>query len=594
MSSNRRTAFARTPRGANNQVPISGPSARIDNRFLDSLTNARLEQDLSTVLKKAGAELEIIIRSNGRGNYRVVRYGHGEVLGDSTDVQRVNSGLLNFINDERKSILKESVSGKTRATFAGIVALSKEKRYEEFVPRPIRTFNKGFVDVFRCISAQLDMLSNNLELIASVPSVGAANDMVRNHLIETAKRTKTALAKYLVYKAGMGEDDAPQRLNDFLLTEEAMVWVFTRLTSQKMQLGGKDFEYRRVYFPRDPTKGLSLTFQELRSSTVTESQVGVLAGMKGTAGFNASEFIRGFTGIPRDWDLQKYGPDDPARVLKNVPWMVVPFAGAVTVEEVFAALGRTNDKGFSWNVGDTVSIPDIVKFLGTIQKRMFYVVLPRPSTKAGLISKVFPGFVYDRSRADKRPVYTQLLAWSKETGSDASWFAKVQGPTRNVAASNTVGEFATTILGVADTTLVALVATAKVVTNRGFDSGETRIDPDFWSEISTLRGAMTKQQVDDHLAGILDAALVASKKQKDVDWVRLARSPLSGSGKVLLVALKQKGYSALSVRVEVWLRSFLTGHLQGTVAEVIHANLDAFLANPVMFTAADSPLAFMD
>jgi len=224
---------------------------QVNKQFLDRMTQARLAPDMATVLTKASADLSITVQPNGKGNFTVS--SSGRTIGDSQDVQKVQS-LGTFINDERKSIVKTSVSALAKKTIAAIVQVSRDPAFRDELERPITRVDKSFVDIYRTVNSQADMLNANLQQVVNVEATGVANERVRNHLLETGARCREALGKYLLYRAGLPEGEEALKLNEFLGRSNVMSWVYTRLSAQKMQLGGKDFEYRKVYFPKDPTR----------------------------------------------------------------------------------------------------------------------------------------------------------------------------------------------------------------------------------------------------------------------------------------------------------------------------------------------------
>jgi len=140
------------------------------------MTEARIAPDMATVLTKTGSELAITLQANGKGNFTISN--QGRVLGDSADVQKVQS-LGSFINDERKAIVKSSVSAVAKKTIAAVVLTSRDAAFADQVPRPVSRIDKSFVDIFRTISAQAEMLNTNVRAINQTEAVGLANELVK-------------------------------------------------------------------------------------------------------------------------------------------------------------------------------------------------------------------------------------------------------------------------------------------------------------------------------------------------------------------------------------------------------------------------------
>jgi len=552
------------------------------------MTQARLAPDMATVLTKAGAELAITIQPNGKGNFTI--NSGTRVLGDSADVQKVQS-LGSFINDERKAIVKTSVSALAKKTIAAIVAVSRDPAFAEQVPRLITHIDKSFVDVFRTVNAQADMLNANLQLITQTVTVGDENERVRNHLLETGNRVRQALGSYLLYRAGIAEGDEPRKLNEFLHENRVMSWVFTRLCAQKLQLGGKDFEFRKVYFPKDPTKGLQITFRELKDADVRENQGGVLAGLSIYLGLLSAKTIRAVCGIPADWNLITL--EGPAKVLANVPILVVPFHKAVNLEEYFSILAQNGDRGLPWSVGNTVNPQDVLKFLGTIPKRLAYGFIGRARFSAPWYENLFPGFVHDPTSSEGRSVFSQLLTQFRSGNLKTEYFGDVNGANSYAKSRVTVPPLIVAVMDTPPDSDLAKKVIQYVSDNmKLIPNGETQSVVDSWAAIVSRRD-MTDEKCAELLTGVLSVNLDPRSKDARTGDIRMARSGISPQGASLIREFKRRGYAALSSRVDQWLRSFLSVELQGSVAEVIAARLEASLATPIQFGRGDS-LVFLE
>jgi hypothetical protein len=583
-SSNRRTAFARVPRGKNSESATMPTATMINKQFLDRMTQARVAPDMATVLTKANAELSITIQPNGKGNFTVV--SAGRVIGDSQDVQKVQS-LGSFINDERKAIVKTSVSALAKKTIAAIVQVSRDPAFTDEVPRPITRIDKAFVDIYRTVNAQAEMLNVNMQLVNATEANGAANERVRNHLLETGSRIREVLGKYLLYRAGIAEGTEAVKLNEYLIEGLVMSWVFTRLCSQKMQLGGRDFEYRKVYFPKDPTKGIQVTFRELRTIALRNNQGGILAGMGPYQGLWGDGLVRTLCGIPRDWDLDDF--NQQAKVLANVPFPVVPFSGAVATEEHFAILAQNGERGLPWAVGNTISPQDILKFLGTIPKRVAYGFIGRARFAAAIYENLFQGFHFEAAviERDGRSVFNQLLNQFRAGQVNSDFFAIARGD-HGTEPGPVLPALITTVMDVPGDQAPGTQVRIQFRTGIGsIPNGETSSTQDIWAAITTRR-SMTDEACAGILNGILATNLDPRSKDARTSDIRSARSGLSVAGNSLVREFKRRGYHALGSRVDQWLRSFLTTDLQGSVAEVVAARLEASLATPIEFGRGDT------
>jgi len=584
MSSIRRTAFARTPRGKPGGA-VAPAQTQINKKFLDQITQARVTPDMATVLTKTAAALAITIQANGKGNFTI--NSGDQVIGDSSDVQKVQS-LGTFINDERKAILKTSVSSIAKKTLAAVVQVSTDPAFLDQVPRPITRIDKSFVDVYRAVNAQAEMLNVNMQQIVQTNPVGSANEMVRNHFIETGARIRVALGEYLLYRGGIAEGDQPIKLNEFLTRKLVLGWVFTRLCDQKMQLVGKDFEFRKVYFPKDPTKGLQITFRELKSAELLGNQGGVLGSMSVFRGLWSDDSVRAICGIPPEWDLNNF--DGPSNVLMNVPFLVVPSFHAVTLEEHFSVLAQNGDRGLPWNVGNTMTPQDTMRFLGTIPKKISYGFIGMPRFCAPWYENLFPGFTFDLAATERadRSVFNQLMTQFRAGQIGTTFFADVCGENGYATARTTVPPLVLAVMDMPSDNVLSRETIQRITTGMiAIANGETQPAADAWAAIATRRN-MSDERCNSLLNGILSVNLEPRNKDARTGDIRTARCGISPEGSSLVREFKRRGYQALAVRIDQWLRSFLTTRLQAAVADVISARLEASLATPVQFGRGDT------
>jgi hypothetical protein len=369
-----------------------------------------------------------------------------------------------------------------------------------------------------------------------------------------------------------------------------MSWVFTRLCAQKLQLGGRDFEYRKLYFPKDPTKGITITFQELGEEDLLGNQGGILVGMSAFQGLWRPPTLRSICGIPNDWDIHDYS--GPAKVFKNVPFMVVPCPGAVSVEEHFTVLAQHGDRGLPWNVGNTSTPQDTMKFLGTVPKRIAYGFLGRPRFSAPWYESLFPGFHFDYQAAERenRSVFSQMLTQFRAGTITSAFFTKVVG--RGLTAADAtvfIQPLVFTVMDIPpDNTLARTISAQLAGYNDPIPNGEVGAAQDLWGAIVSRRN-MDDAHCDEILNGILVVDLGKAKsKSTGKGDIRTARSGLSAQGATLVRELKRRNYGMLANRIDQWCRSFLSTELQGSVAEVIHARLEASLATPIQFGRGDT------
>ncbi|KAI0995949.1 hypothetical protein K3495_g12233 [Podosphaera aphanis] len=334
----------------------------INKDYLESVSRAQMNADMSAVLSKTGSTLHVEIQPGGKGTITVQH--KGAVMADALDVQRMLT-LGSFINNERKAVLKESVAGKAMKFIAVLMKADEVAKTDQSAK--IERVDPTFTDAYRAVRAQLDTLNANLALVSEVPASTGANFTARAHLCESGRRIYFAAAKFLAHRLKMkSASEENRKFNEFLLEERVPIWVFNRLTGQKLQIGAKDFEYRRLYFPKDPTKGFYLTFQDIISEPLRDNQGPILRSMRPFGGMLTEAFVKGFCGIPASWDIKDFTNESEAKVLRNVPILIPPTADMYTVDEIFLTIGKSGDKGLPWNSGGSSTPQDLLKFLGTV------------------------------------------------------------------------------------------------------------------------------------------------------------------------------------------------------------------------------------
>lgn len=575
--SSRRTAFARVPRGTGKNSSPSGGTIRIDKRFLDQFTHARMSAELSTVLTNTGGEVQVNLGPNGSGTYKVVDRS-GSVLADEADFAKIQT-LGSFINEERKAILKGSVSTKTQKFLAGMVSLEKVLAEGKTLK-----FTKAFVDIFRTVQAQVDTLSQNAEVFNEVSEEDPVNYPVAQYVQDQTTRIRVAAVNFLVHRATLGPDEEAKKLNDFLFEKGVIMWVYNRLTAAKISPLSREQEARHVFFPRDPTKGMTISWREWKTAAVRENQGSMLTGMKNFQYFFSNEVVRKFTNSPESWDLDQFGPKDPARVLAGVPILVPIPVFLIKKEEVFGALARSGDKGMSWSVGNATDPSAVLKFMGTVPKRIQCGFFQSALTKVPLLETMFKGFKYDPANEEKRGVYAQIAHWGKSVDG-RSWFER----SINDMAYKTLSQVLILTMGVtpADDFGRLLIANCSGDKSPDIKKGVALSEPDRWVQIASTAMGLSAEAVKQSLTGKLEADLTSAKKRKENKTFLTARSQLSPAGVQLSASLRQRRYIELSSRVEEWLRTFLTTSIQTAVASLLAARLEAHLSAPVAVDKSD-------
>lgn len=597
--------FARIPRGKQvSNAPKSG-QMKIDRKFVQSFEQAVLDQGLQTIMLNTSSTINLTVGATGGNAISLTR--NGEVVADKADMQKILN-IDSFIVSERKQVQKEATSANLEASLSAIVEMSKEPS----MGPPVTKLPNGYLDVYRGISAQMKTLAENTKAIEALEVTGEANELVKNYLLAQSARIRAAAGNFIRYRAATNEDE-PDKLNRFLKAEKVLNWVFLRLTQQKLSVNAAGFQIKNLLFPKDPSKGLAVSMYELMTDEIRNNQGGILSGMTvATSVLKNENFVRRFCNIANDVPILDFENNDVAKSMMNVPIMVVP--PYIAVSDVVDILAKQGLRGFAWNVGNTLTPQDNLKFLGTLFKRVHYLSLTRANNKIDLLQELIPGFEYSHEALSK-DVYVQLKTFAKD---HADVLVTLLG-TLNSKSNSSLGErvvlfrLLTDVLQISpgDQTALGTVAHALrlIMTNGRFPPGQTPeafteipfgnigLVNDTWSSIIGRRDMRTDREANKALLRtVMDKLPGGNSKKNTADRrnrIGAVRSTLGTTALGTLAVLKQRRFDALAQVLEQWFRSFLNLDIQGAVANLILAKLEWHLSQPISSTRNER-MAFID
>jgi len=577
MSSQRKAAFARVPRNPTKE-PKKPDLIRIDANYLSKFEKASMNPDLGTVMNKTNSRLHIEVGAAGAPSYNLWDSA-GKVVADKADILRIQTMGSN-ITKERKQALGEEVGLRTRATIAAFVQKGAE------IGRPIPMFHKGFLPVYRSVNTQYDILARNNEAIEAHQTKDPGAETVRKALIEMGRRTSSAIGEYMYHRATLGEEETPLKLNHFLRVRFVPVYFYNRLTGAIVNTSAPGFDIKTLVFPKDPTKGFYLTFREIREIGMEQNLLGLGSGSNWTIAMARNDkLIRAMCNLAGTAKLTDFEEKNSlGSKLANTAFFMVPPRGMYDYKEVVNYLAKNGSRGVVWNSGVTTAPTDLLKYYGTIAKRMFYALLPRPAIKVGLIEELFSGFSYDNEKEEK-DVFVQLKSWAGARNIGLTRWGDIFTDPTNIEGSPLVLKVFCDVVGVPLTENPIAIQFTKMV-SKGLiplQRGEIGIDPPLFTEVKNLAVTLRDTRSDlDRIIG--DRISLGSFKKKDPSKLRSGvneRSLLSGSAKQAITMLIDRGYNALASRLRVWFRLFLDESVQSAVAELFIARMDSFLATPL-------------
>jgi len=587
----RKSAFARKPRG--DPKSSTGPAKIVINRdFLSKVKESRLDDSLNDILTSVGGSLNLEFAAQG-GTTITIKDRRDDTLADNTDVMRIMN-MNSYLTKEKAKVIKES--GKTTI----VRALWAIKEYvnglegihvQENLPVGIR-------DIVQKMQAILLNLKANYDQVVAQTDLTEMETAIKGYLDIVNVRIRNAVVKHLVAKFANYEEAAS--LNEKLFEEKVPIWVFSKLTGQKMNLSQKGFEFVNILFPKDPAKGMCLSFREIRDLNFLRAQGPyILSGTYFAHLFMAdNEFVQSFCNIQDVTDAETM------KTLANVPILVTK--PGVTVGELTDRLAEQGVRQYSWPVGYAVSPKDNLQFLGTLFKRASVVALTRPQLQVDLIQSLFPGFTYDTNNRAAN-IFQQLKTQAQEEGRVSLSSTVLSGGVNHYNNSPVsrcvVRSLLLTILDIApgDETRVNIVSRILHIEENGtFTPAAYRyakpvpegftLGTDTWGPISVAANSVDVRN--DQVVAFNEATKqkVSVKAEKKVSLARQTaqtRTLITAEAKSVLALTKALKYRALVPVLESFFCSFLTQKVQSAVARLMLARMDQVLAKPIKLTRKD-------
>jgi len=588
----RPTAFARVPRGANKGTQKAPDLIRIDANFLDRFEKANLSNDLATIMTKTDSKLSIEINPQSAVGYSL-KNETGKVIADKADIKRIQT-MSASITKERKAALGEEVGAMTKFTLAAFVQQSRDFAGVNEIQR----FHKSFLSVYRTVNTQFQTISKNLNAIEAIATETDAADEVKNIFLEMGKRISRAVGLYLYHRANLAEDGTAEKLNKYLFDAHVPIFIFEKLSTAVIQTAAQGFEISHLLFPKDPTKGAYLTFKELRNQPFRENMMGLLSGSQMVVRMALDdELIRLMTNIPVATPVDNFDEvGSVATKMANTPFFLIPNAGLVEPSEVFNFLAKNGVRGVTWASGTVLTPPDLLKYYGTIAKRLSYGLLTRPQSKAALLQAMFEGFTYS-NESDQQDIFAQLKAWSQRPGATFDWFSKVRRTDPTAQDRLLLNRVFSDVVMISPNHAIAERFGAMLRgTPLQIPVGSLMTGALIYTEVKNLAITMRNGRID--AANIIGAriSLAEGKKNKAQAPNRAGtqeRSRLSANANLAVHELRTRNYAALAARMQIWFRLFLDETVQDAVAAVFLARLESFLATPLE-VSREERLALME
>jgi len=324
--------------------------------------------------------------------------------------------------------------------------------------------------------------------------------------------------------------------------------------------------------------------------------------------FEEPRVIRALINVGPDVDLHDFDTQGSlASKMAGTPFFVPPAPDMVEPSQIFNTLVKHGIRGIQWQSGTVFSPQDNLKFVGTIARRMQYLLLPRPQLKVAAIQALFPGFEFEAGVNSN--LFEQLKAFSLRPGTDVTgWFAASSLANKSADIISKASSVYADVLGLPSTSPIVIDFT-EIITNKQSGStdfmfitgGVSSPEPDLLTEVVNLSVQMRTQATDTvaivgnrfpNFGQLIRETRQAKAKRSNRPGLS-ERSAIAPETRIAIDAVaNRQGYEALALRLDSWFRGFLNQNVQGAVAGLFLARLDAFLSAPLEVTRGER-LAFL-
>jgi hypothetical protein len=539
---------------------------------------------------------KLVIELDSQGNAAsTLQTKNGAIIADQSDIIRIQT-LNASVTKERKDAQKENTSSSLLRVIAAGVRLAAQ----ETPPRVISQVPPSFAEVFRSINAQIKQVGDNVVAIEAIEvDPQSAAERVKNSFLEMSGRIRSAAGLYLRHRLGLGPEQTPLKLNSFLRDELVPVFFYNKLTAGQISTSQQGFDIRSLLFPNDPSKGMFLTFREMRNENILNNLMGLLGNSSLLIEMaNDDQFLRTLINVGPTTVLDNFNEERSlASKMASVPFFIVPFEGAVDRDTIFNYLAKNGIRGAAWNAGTVLSPQDNLRFIGTVVKRAYYGLLSRAPYKAGLLGKMFPGFTFTPSEDDNAAnIFAALKTWSVENPESNNWFTNISYRTAYQSTGwNIVREVLADVLAVTKDHVAILRLKEIVKAETGLvpvHSGASKGTYAYFNELKAMAATIAATNEDPRqilgnriqIHGALKAPSEKRPKNRGQKPGTTERSMMTPKAQSAVRLVNSRGMGALSNKMNAWFRQFLSTEIQEQVADLFLARLDAYLSEPLPVT----------
>lgn len=550
------------------------------------LRDLTLEQAMLSALTSAGLKLTMEIDSGGTRVF-LADSRDNRIVGNEDDLQKL-SAMRTFIQKEKKdSVSLEALDDVSNAAW---VASSLAQGDENYQQPPL---DSSFVAAIKPHLSTLNRIEEVKGKIHGNLMVGR-DEVLQSQLEDMCVRMRNAYCDLVVHMVkGL---PAKGKLKEFLTLRGVPEWLHTKFSTVNLPIE-KNTDLWRVLFPKDPSKGLALTFREWRDETflgklpaewLHSSRFLLLA-------LNDEEFLRTLTGLAEEVPFNDE-TNPVVQKLQSTRVLVVPSPlDSARVTEPGAAIRQ----GWKFPATNLSSPAAAVSSLGVAFMRVYSANLQSVDLLTDFYSVIVPGAVTKAATTPSNNFYSQWAraelpstVWSRilsfgpdlDASERQHLFRWLRAELR-LSESAPIGRALAALTVRTGTVNIGTIEEPNVVDMAVIPRARILPAPQRYGNIGRpIQNSADRLQVRE-FTGTYLSSVAKGKKKKSVRGIATTR--LSRVGKEAVTKIKRGISMDLADRVEDWLRSFSQLRLQETAAEMLLASFDSIIGDDEVGSSLD-------
>lgn len=266
-----------------------------------SLRNIKIDGVLSKILSDSGLKIRVEIGASGNSLVTLVDAATNVESATYADIERI-AGFRRFVNEEKKqSLLAEGLRPIEDRLYNVTKVLQDDDPEKKFTPGKLSTTNIAALKESNLAVGNLLTSKKNLLEFADVvkDDIKLFNSMLLNW-VNLSLEANTLLVAQLL-RGG----DPKDFIKENLFTLGVPIWVYNKIT--KSAIGeSSDGDFRRVVFPADVKKGITLTVREITNAKFRKNNEFLLKYSKVQVNLMSNqEFLRFLFGLKEDISFTK-------------------------------------------------------------------------------------------------------------------------------------------------------------------------------------------------------------------------------------------------------------------------------------------------